>query len=71
MSGQLHRIEWQHPHLGRISETVCPSHEIEVLAGLRTLGIGCGGMVEEERDACDRCLHRGWRARAWLSERVQ
>jgi hypothetical protein len=69
--GELHRIEWQHPRLGRISETVCPSHEGEVLAGLRTLGIGSGGCIETERDACDRCTHRGLRSRVWLLERAQ
>jgi hypothetical protein len=71
VSAELHRVEWQHPSLGRISETVCPSHEGEVLAGLRTLGIGCSGSVETERDACDRCAHRGLRARVWLLDRVR
>lgn len=68
---ELHRIEWNHPNLGRISETVCLGHEREVLTSLTALGIGCGGSLEGERQTCDRCTHRGERVRAWLSERVE
>lgn len=67
---RLHRVEWDHPHLGKVSETVCPFHESEVLAALRTLGIGGGGCVEWNDNAeCHRCSHpKRMRVRAWLEE---
>lgn len=67
---KLHRVEWDHPHLGKVSETVCQFHESDVFAALRTLGIGAGGCVEWESDAqCHRCSHpKRMRVRAWLEE---
>lgn len=56
MSVELHHIEWNHPRLGRINETVCHAHESEVLRALKTLGIGCGGSTESNPTAtCRRC----------------
>jgi hypothetical protein len=74
MSAELHRVEWDHPVLGRISETACMDHERVVLRALNTLGIGCGGTLEQDGRSCDRCQHAdggGARVRAWLSERVK
>ena len=68
---ELHRMEWQHPRLGRISESVCPTHETEVLIALKVLGIGSVGSVEPEKDYCDRCRHPRRRARAWLGEAAE
>jgi hypothetical protein len=65
---RLIRIGWQHPHRGRIEETACPRHDAEVMAALRTLGIGCSGTYAEPDAACDRCRHEGQRFRAWINE---
>jgi hypothetical protein len=65
---ELHRIEWNHPNLGRISETACLSHEGDVLRALGTLGIGCGGSLDTSGRGCDRCAHPGVPARVWLRE---
>lgn len=54
-SDGLVRMEWQHPRYGRLSEIVCPRHEREVLAALRTLGIGCMGTPNRQAGACLRC----------------
>ena len=37
------RLHWEHPHIGRISEVVCPAHDAEVRNALAVLGIGCLG----------------------------
>lgn len=67
---KLHRLEWDHPHLGKVSETVCLFHEADVLDALRMLGVGCGGSQEWNADAqCHRCSHpKRTRVRAWLEE---
>lgn len=68
MSEMLHHIEWDHPRLGRINETVCSVHESDVIRALRTLGIGCGGQVEQDRTAtCKRCI-ADVPPRVWLRE---
>lgn len=60
-------MSWDHPHLGRIVEIVCPDHEREVLRALEALGIGCTGRPYSNGDEpCGRCINRRVRPRAWL-----
>lgn len=63
---ELHRIGWNHPRLGRISEVACPMHEGEILAALRVLGIGSTGRQSEPHTVCLRCAHGGQRASRFL-----
>jgi hypothetical protein len=64
----LNRVEWDHPHLGPVSETVCHFHELTVLGALHALGIGCGGQREWDPErTCHRCAHPNQRVRVWLS----
>lgn len=55
MNDDLALLSWQHPHIGRIEETVCQSHLAEVSAALRVLGIGSLGTDQHDELACLRC----------------
>lgn len=62
----LERLEWRHPYLGEVVEVICVRHRRQVLAALRTLGIGSGGTTAKA-GACLRCAHDGARPALWLA----
>jgi hypothetical protein len=66
----MDRISWSHPRLGRISEAACRQHGGEILAALRTLGIGCRDEPAEVGATCLRCTHAGQRAFVFLPTAV-
>ena len=61
-------MEWAHPNIGPIRELLCQPHFKEVLAALKTLGIGCGAEIAKDKPDCTRCAAetRGLKPRQYL-----
>lgn len=60
---------WDHPHIGRIEEVLCRSHDSEVLAALRVLGIGSMATDDSSGTPCARCRAGHTPPRQFLRER--
>lgn len=60
-------LQWKHPNKGKIVEEVCEDHEKEVLAALRTLGIGCSA-TWGNLGICFRCIYKGYKFRDWMDQ---
>jgi hypothetical protein len=54
MIDELHLVSWTHPRR-EVVEVLCQRHEAEVVAALRTLGLGCVGERARAGTACMRC----------------
>ena len=53
---RLVTMEWTHPQLGDVQETVCARHERALLEAFITLGIGCGAQfAPADSGPCGRC----------------
>lgn len=53
------RVEWTHPHTGRVIEIVCRRHVVVVLDALRTQRIGSTQCAASVNMPCARCATDG------------